>query len=110
VRPLLTVEPHLAPMGPSLRVAGELDIATGSLLRDALLRYADGGEGPVVVDMAGVHFIDSSGIAVLVYVQNRLSYQGRGLELHPVSPEVNRVIDVVGLAERLGVDQTTFSD
>jgi anti-anti-sigma factor len=97
-------------MGPCLRVVGEVDIATGPLLRDALLRFAEGGDGAVVADMAGVRFIDSAGIAVLVDVRNRLGYQGRVLELHPVSPEVGRVIDLLGLTQRLRVDQSTLTD
>jgi anti-sigma B factor antagonist len=109
-RPQLTVAPTIGSLGPCLRVVGELDIATGPLLRDALLRFADGGEGTILVDMAGVGFIDSSGISVLVDVQNRLGYQGRSLELHHVSAEVHRILDVVGLTERLRVDETTLSD
>jgi anti-anti-sigma factor len=110
LRPAITVEPSSGPEGSCLRVVGEIDIATGPVLRDALLRFADGGEGAVVADMTGVRFIDSAGIAVLVDVQNRLGYQGRALELHQVSNEVGRVIDLLGLTERLRVDQTTLSD
>ncbi len=110
LRQHLTAEPSLGPVGPCLRVVGEIDIATGPLLRDALLRFADGAEGAVVADMTGVRFIDSAGIAVLVDVQNRLGYQGRALELHQVSPEVARIIELLGLTERLGVDQSTRSD
>ena len=110
LRPPITAEPALGPPGPCLRVVGEIDISTGPLLRDALLRFADGADGPVVAEMSGVRFIDSAGIAVLVDVQNRLGYQGRALELHQVSTEVGRVIDLLGLTQRLRVDQTTLSD
>lgn len=110
LRPPITAEPALGPDGPCLRVVGEIDIATGPMLRDALLRFADGAEGAVVAEMSGVRFIDSAGIAVLVDVQNRLGYQGRALELHQVSMEVGRVIDLLGLTQRLRVDQTTLSD
>ena len=110
LRPPITAEPSLGPEGPCLRVVGEIDIATGPLLRDALLRFADGTDGAVVADLSGVRFIDSAGIAVLVDVQNRLGYQGRVLELHQVSTEVGRVIELLGLTRRLRVDQPTLSD
>ena len=110
LRPPITAEPSFGPEGPCLRVTGEIDIATGPLLRDALLRFADGAAGAVVADLTGVRFIDSAGIAVLVDVQNRLGYQGRNLELHRVSPEVGRVIELLGLTQRLGVELPTLSD
>jgi anti-sigma B factor antagonist len=66
---LSTVEHGLVPV---LEVGGELDLATVPRLRDALVRFLGEHAGqPVVVDLGGVLFIDSTGLGVLVGAQRR---------------------------------------
>ena len=48
-----------------LQVAGEIDLATADLLRAAIADAQSLWSGTVVVDLAGVSFIDSQGIRVL---------------------------------------------
>ena len=50
--------------GPVVWVSGELDIATAPLLRDCL---DDFNGQPVTIDFSGVTFLDSSGLAVLIW-------------------------------------------
>ena len=50
-----------------IRVEGEVDMFTSTSLRDTLMLYFDKKKvAAVVVDLAGVSFMDSSGIATLV--------------------------------------------
>jgi anti-anti-sigma factor len=52
--------------GPqTVRLAGKLDLSTASSVLRRLLEVLDCGEGPLVVDLAGVTFINSSGLLTL---------------------------------------------
>ena len=55
-----------------LTVVGELDLSTVPALRDALNRIRDRGVNRLVIDLAGVNFIDSVSVASLVNTQRRL--------------------------------------
>ena len=56
------------PLGRAVVIApeGEVDMHESPRLRTALLDALAGGPAAVVVDLAGVSFMDSSGVATLV--------------------------------------------
>ena len=72
------------------RLAGEIDIDTGPLLRDALLAAINAGSHHLVLDMSDVEFIDSSGLNVLVATFRRAQLVGGALRLVITD---NRVLD-----------------
>jgi anti-sigma B factor antagonist len=59
---------------------GEVDMASASALADHL-EAAAGASGPVVVDLCGTSFMDSSGLNVLIRGAQRLAAQGRRIVL-----------------------------
>ncbi|HYN97331.1 MAG TPA: STAS domain-containing protein [Pilimelia sp.] len=84
-------------------VRGELDMATAPQLREELQRLIDAGDRDVVVDMAGVGFMDSSALGALVVMYKALRDVGGRLRLAAVQPavlsllkvtSVDRVIDI----------------
>lgn len=75
-----------------LRCVGEIDQATAPLFADALADAVP-GRGRVDVDIAGVTFMDSSGINALV--QHRRP--GCRLLVVNVPPQIRRVFDITGL-------------
>ena len=82
----------------TIRVSGEVDLATSPKLRDACLRAITESAGPVTIDLGEVTFLDSSGISVLVQAHQRLGAEGRVIRIDPVSAPVRRVIEISGLA------------
>lgn len=87
-----------------VRVAGEVDVASCGVLRDGLLRIVtDEGFGGLVVNLAGVRFIDSSGIGVLVGVWRAVRATAGGLALAAPAPQARRVLDTAGLTKILPV-------
>ena len=56
-------------------VAGEIDIATATRLREGLAGLAAGGR-PLVADLDRVRFIDSAGLAALVGAASRAAAHG----------------------------------
>jgi anti-sigma B factor antagonist len=82
----------------------DLDSAPGLTagLDDALSR-----PGPhVVVDLSGVEFCDSTGLSTFVTGHNRARADGGWLRLAGPSEFLERLLDTVGLARRLGVYPT----
>jgi anti-anti-sigma factor len=81
-------------------VTGEVDLATAPELRERLLGVLH-THGPAVldIDLAGVTFLDCTGIGALVAVYNAAVHAGCQLRvLHP-QPIVRRVLEVTGLLD-----------
>jgi anti-sigma B factor antagonist len=79
---------------PVLRVAGELDMATADGLRGAL-EEAVAADPSVVVDLAGVTFVDVMGLRAILEVADSLN--GRGPLALVNAPQVARLLRWVGL-------------
>jgi len=88
---LLDIERTDAPRG--FRLVGELDASNVTSLSDALQPEIDRG-GDLTLDLAGLAFMDSTGIQVLVRTAQGL--EGRG-DLILVSPGtlVRRILELI---------------
>lgn len=83
---------------PVLAVEGDLDIATAPLLRETLLRVLDADCVPdLLVDLSGIRFVDSSGLAVLLMGARRWEAEGRAFVVHEPSRAMSRIIDLTGV-------------
>jgi anti-sigma B factor antagonist len=81
---LLSLEIEAGAHGPTVRVWGEIDVATAPELRACLASLAD--EPVVAVDLSGVAFVESSGIAVLLAEHQRRDAAGAQLVIAGSSP------------------------
>jgi anti-sigma B factor antagonist len=84
-------------------LAGELDMATAPELADVFEALVADGPGEIVVDLAELSFVDSSGLAVFVTTQNALHEQGRRLSLRSPRRHAIKVLEIAGLIEFLDV-------
>ncbi len=75
----LIVEEQQTEKGSVLKVVGELDLTTVTMLREPLLSQVSNKTGDVVVDVRHVDFIDSAGLALLVEARKRLVAESRAL-------------------------------
>lgn len=84
--------------GASVVVAleGDIDLQTSPAAREALLG-AVGMSKPVVVDLAAVSYIDSSGVASLVEALQTAKKGGQDLTLAAVSDGAMRVLKLARL-------------
>ena len=78
---------------------GEIDIATASAVRDAML--ATVGPRRLVLDLRGVEFMDTSGLSLLVEEQRRSRQRGGSFEVVPGPTRVQRLLDIAGLTPLL---------
>jgi anti-sigma B factor antagonist len=90
-----------------LRVSGEVDLESAALLLDSILCAGiTGTDGQrVVVDLADVSFIDSSGLAALVDANRRLADRGQQLVVANPGAGVWRVFTLAGIDQILTVDR-----
>jgi anti-sigma B factor antagonist len=79
-----------------LTVRGELDTLTAPELDAALRELGAGSSGRLVVDLSGVTFLASSGLAVLIQAAQRAEDGGRRLHLVVTSRAVLRPLEVTG--------------
>ncbi|MFA7430768.1 MAG: STAS domain-containing protein [Rhodospirillaceae bacterium] len=77
-------------------LSGEIDLQTSPQVREAVLDSLRQG-GAVVVDMGGIVYIDSSGVASLVEGFQVARRQGAAFILAAVSPAAMRVLQLARL-------------
>jgi anti-sigma B factor antagonist len=94
----LSVTPERNPEGISLRLAGEMDIATASRLVQVARTLSDQDVRRVRLDLAELHFIDASGLSALVQTRTNVLDQGGRLILYGVRPFVRRLLAITGLS------------
>ncbi len=84
------------PLGVLVVLRGDLDLATVPLLKEHLDRAMRSGAA-VVIDLAGLGFIDSSGLQVLFRADRHLRASDRQLVLPGLSRAVYRVFELAGM-------------
>jgi anti-sigma B factor antagonist len=89
-----------------IEVAGELDLYTAPRLKEALLAAIDEGVLRFVIDISGVHFIDSSALGVLIGGVKRLKPKDGKLVLVSVDENVNWIFKITGLNSVFDIYQT----
>jgi anti-sigma B factor antagonist len=88
-------------------VTGEVDVSTCGVLREGLLRVVtDENYRGMVVNLAGVNFIDSTGFGVLVGVWHRVAATKFSLALAAPSRRARDVLDSTGLTKAFSVYDT----
>ena len=84
-------------------VWGEVDCATAPRLAATLADMTEQGRLNLVVDLSGVYFMDSTGLAVLAVAHKRLLQAGGGLVLAGPTPAVRRSVEITGLDKMMTV-------
>jgi anti-sigma B factor antagonist len=100
----LVVDATVVDGSATVRLAGELDVATAGALRSTLCRLDDQGVHSVVVDLAELGFIDSSGLSELVQALSRSRAAGGDVVLRRPTPATRKVLEIVGLTELFAVE------
>jgi anti-sigma B factor antagonist len=98
----VTVEP--GPEMVSLRLTGELDVATAGHLAEAIESLPGDHLGQVRLDLGGLTFVDASGLTALLQVKSLVGARGGRLSLHRPRPMVLRLLEVTDLTGTFDVD------
>jgi anti-anti-sigma factor len=86
-----------------LSVVGDLDLSSSTRFRERLIGLVAEGKHNLVVDLAGVGFMDSSGLGTLVSGLKRARQAGGDVVLRAPTPAVLRLIELTGLTRVLSI-------
>ena len=86
-----------------MRVVGELDALSAPELRECLISCAHEGQDRVLVGLAELDFIDSSGIQALLVGHQRLRAQGGELVLKDPPTRLATILQITGLDRTFSV-------
>ena len=105
-RPYQGRAPFVCPVIPErervrIAPAGDLDLATSPELRSTIDELLGSGFDDVVVDLANVTFLDSSGLQVLLAAHEAAELGGYRFRLRAGPPAVQRIFELTGTLDRL---------
>ncbi len=87
-----------------LTVTGELDLVTAGEFGDGLREHL--AEGPVLLDLGELMFMDSSGVRTLGEILRDAGREGWTLGVRPeMRPNVRQVLDITGMMGVLPMHQ-----
>jgi len=87
-----------------VRLTGDADLSTVPLVSDALTQGANLGTRQIVVDVAGAHFWDVSGLHALAEFTGDLAAAGRSCRIVGALSATRRLIGLADLTDRLELD------
>ena len=88
-----------------ITLVGELDAAMAPLLEQAVeLVIDDAGVTRLVLDLAGLTFLDSAGLRIFVTAREVLGRRDGELALRRPTDNARRLLDITGLGEVIEVE------
>ena len=97
------VETHTNGRAITLTMSGELDLLSAPVLEQALGRLAEPDVDLIILDLRGLGFMDSTGLHLLVQAQQQAHDSGRSFALVRGGEQVQRLLDVTGVADALTI-------
>ena len=85
----------------TILVDGDVDLSNADELEGRAAVHIEAGATTVLVDLAGVPFIDSAGINALVKAHRRAEERGRTLRVTRASDIVREVLELTGVWSHL---------
>lgn len=76
---------------------GEIDLHSSALVKDQLEPLIEAKRPRVVVDLSGVSYVDSSGLAVFIEAMQRVQSYGGVFALCGMRPNVQHIMEIARL-------------
>jgi anti-anti-sigma factor len=86
-----------------LVVTGELDMATVPLLEERLRDVEESGANPLVIDLRGLGFIDSTGLMALLRAHERACVAGRRIAVINGTGQAHRLFEITNADQTIEV-------
>lgn len=94
---MITMQRTALPDGMIVTVAGEIDFSRSPSLRSELLAVLTGKPARLIIDLAGVPYMDSSGVATLVETLRAQRESSRKLVICGMQPKVRGIFEIAKL-------------
>jgi anti-anti-sigma factor len=103
MKPGLTISENRTGSVLVFKVGGYLDGHTAVELERKLGEVLKSGQFRLVMDLAGLSYIASAGVGVLINIQHQAKKAGGGLHLVNPSPSVREIFSILGLQAILAI-------
>ena len=90
------------PDGAELRLEGRLDTTSSPAAQEVLMKVA-GEYAKITLDFAGLSYVSSAGLRVILALQKQINRTGGSLTLINVSPAVMEVFEMIGFSGILNI-------
>lgn len=105
-----TIEHQPLPeQGHRLSVGGELDLATTPKLEQQARALLADGARSIVIDLADLTFIDSTGLRLLLLLRQQAADDGWRMLITRPSEQVQTILKITGTGTELPVEQAASS-
>jgi anti-sigma B factor antagonist len=86
-----------------VRLSGEVNFTSTTKVRAKFNEYLQRSDGALRLDLGGLSYMDSSGLAVFIELKKKLRSQGRELEIVDLHPNAEKVFRLTQVAEMFGI-------
>jgi anti-sigma B factor antagonist len=100
-RPTLQIRTQESPEEHVLVLSGELDLASSGILDTAIAELCTDGARRIVLEMGDLSFMDSTGLRAVLVGRELCEVNGGELLIGETSQQVQRLLDISGVAEKL---------
>jgi anti-anti-sigma factor len=90
-------------------LSGRLDVHTVPDVRGVLHAAIDAADGDLVIDLAAVELVDTTGLGVLLSAHRRATRSGGRVVLRGVTPPLQRLLRVTRLHRILALEPAALS-
>jgi len=87
----------------TVEVSGSVNTQTAPELEKDIEKHADGVTA-IIIDLAKVEYISSSGLRVLLSTQKRMDAVGGKLTVRGATPEIREIFDMTGFTSILNLE------
>ena len=94
---------EVGPQGVTIALHGEIDLDNMTHLRSTLDEVVATTDGDLVIDLAEVSYLDSSGLHVLLSAREQAAALDRRFIVHRPSPVVLRLFEICDVSELFAV-------
>lgn len=78
-------------------VRGEIDIYTAAQFKENIYRIVDKSEKDIIVDLAELNYIDSTGLGILVGALKKARLNGGNIRIENTKDNIKKLFAITGL-------------
>lgn len=86
-----------------VKLSGEVDFTNSLDVRDWLKEQVQRSSGDLLLDLAELSYIDSSGLAILIEIRKLLRGRERAIRVTAVSSQVQKLFTLTQIGELFGI-------
>jgi len=101
----LTILHELDAQGVVLVLTGELDLVSAPELDRQVRALGGASHGRLLIDLSGLEFMDSTGLASMIHAQRSAAANGHELSLRRGPDQVQRLLELTGLSGQFTFEQ-----